>query len=103
VCDATKSGQLDVRYVGLEQPADERVPQLVKQDRDKQADDDDKAGRHELGVVAGKVGVAENDQHQHEHHIQVDRDAGDAADLDARKHIFSPGDRARQACAAAEH
>ena len=88
--DAAEPRQLDVGDVRIEQPAGEGVPQLVQQDRQQQADDDDEARRHHLRVAAGEVGIGERQQHQHEHHVEIDRDARDAADLHAREHERAP-------------
>ena len=84
--DAAEPRQLDVGDVRAEQSSGKRVPELVQQDRQQKAHDDDEPRRHHLRVAGGEVGIGKEQQHQHEHHVEIDRDPGDATNLHAREH-----------------
>jgi hypothetical protein len=86
VSDPAKPRQIDVGDVCLEQAPGKGMAQLVQQDREEEAHDDDEACRHCLGAAGREVGIGEDEQHQHEHHVEVDRDARDAAQLHAGEH-----------------
>lgn len=94
--DAAKPRELDVGDVRAEQAAGEGVPQLVQQDGQQQAYDNNKARGHRLDGAGREVGIGEEQQHQHEQHVEVDGDAHDAADLQAREHGGVPSLLARR-------
>ncbi len=74
----------------------------MQQDRQQQADDNDEASGQHLCVAAREIGIGEEQQHENEHHIEIDRDAGNAADLHLRVHRapFQSAHRCRPAAGA---